>query len=85
MNAAFLRDRITATKARIILYEEALSALGAAGGVQSYKLDTGQNVVSVTRADIKDLESVLEGLYNTLVVLEARLTGNGVTIGKPAW
>ena len=41
MDAAFLQARIDATKAQIIAYEDAATAL-AGGGVQSYTLDTGQ-------------------------------------------
>jgi hypothetical protein len=84
MDSAFLQDRITATKAQIIAYEDAITAL-AGGGVQTYTLDTGQSKQTVTKLDMERLETVLDGLYNRLTVFEARLTGNGVSIGRPAF
>jgi hypothetical protein len=84
MDTTFLQERITATKAQIVAYEDASLAFGTSN-IQSYTLDTGQSRQTVTRADLSQLQRTLEGLYNRLVVLEARLTGNGVLIGTPAW
>ena len=84
MDAAFIQDRITATKAQIIAYEDAALALGTAG-VESYTLDTGQSRQTVTKMDLTKIQETIDGLYNRCVVLEARLTGNGVLIGKPSW
>lgn len=84
MNDTFLRDRITATKAEIIIYEDAVTAIGV-GGVQSYTLDTGQSRQTVTKLNLTELRKALDSLYNRLVILEARLNGgNSVTV-RPAW
>ncbi len=84
MDCEFLRARIEATKAMIILYEDAIMQLET-GAVQSYSLNTGQTTQSVTKFDVARLQASLDGLYNRLVTLEARLTGNGTTIAGPAW
>jgi len=84
MNTAFLQERITATKAQIVAYEDATTAL-ASGAVQSYTLDTGQTRQTVTKLDLVGLQKTLDALYNRLCVFEARLTGNGVIIGRPVW
>jgi len=80
----FMQERITATKALIVAYEDALLAL-ATGGVQEYRLNTGQSDQKVTKMDVKDLQNTVDSLYNTLATLEARCTGNGVLIGRPAF
>lgn len=84
MDRTFLIERITVTKAMIVAYEGALLALAAGNGVQSYTLDTGQNKQTVTRADIKSLQATLDGLYNRLTTLGARLSG-GALISRPGW
>lgn len=83
MSREFLKARIERTKLQIVAYEDALDAL--ASGVTSYSLNTGQSQQSVTRASIPDINKTLDTLYNRLVTLEARLTGNGVTRVRPAW
>lgn len=84
MDTTFLQARIDATKAQIEIYEDAISALGI-GGAQEYMLDTGQSRQRVTKLDLKSLNTVLDSLVNRLVVYEQRLTGNGNSIGRPAW
>ena len=83
MDAAFLQERITKTKALIVIYEDALTALGS-GGVQSYKLDTGQNITWVTKMDVADLNKTLDSLYNRCATMDARLNGGNITM-RPAW
>lgn len=83
MDATFLNERITATKAQIVAYEDALTAFGASN-IQSYELDTGQDRQRVTRADIASLDRTVDSLYNRLASLEARLNGASVT-GAPGW
>ncbi len=83
MNASFLIDRITATRALIIAYEDALLAL--ASGVQSYKLNTGQTDQVVTKLDLTSLNNTVASLYNRCATLEARLNGSGTTTVVPAW
>jgi hypothetical protein len=84
MDAAFLQARIDATKAQIIAYEDAATAL-ASGGVQSYTLDTGQSRQTVTRLDLDNLQKTIDSLYNRLATLEARLNGSGTITARPAW
>lgn len=84
MDRAFIKERITATKALIVAYEDAVTALGTQGGVVSYTLDTGQSRQTVTRADISSLNRMLDSLYNRLATLEARLYGATLT-ARPAW
>lgn len=85
MDRAFLQERIEKTKALIVAYEDALAALGGSGAVQSYKLDTGQDSQSVTRADIPRLNEMLDSLYNRCATFEARLNGSGATHVRPCW
>jgi hypothetical protein len=84
MDTQFLQDRITATKAQIIIYEDAIAALGTEG-VQSYTLDTGQSRQTVTLLDLAGLNKTLESMYNRLCTMQARLNGSGVIIGGPSW
>lgn len=84
MDAVFLQERITATKAQIVAYENAVLALGTAGGVQSYTIDTGQTRQTVTRADLPQLNKMIDSLMNRLATLQARLNGNQ-TMVIPAW
>lgn len=85
MDSAFIQDRITATKALIVAYEDAVTVLGTDGGTQAYTIDTGQTRTTVTRADIPKLNDMIDGLYNRLTTLEARLNGTGTLIGRPGW
>lgn len=84
MNREFLAERIVVTKSLIVAYEGAVLALGAANGVQSYTLDTGQSKQTVTRADIASLNTMLDSLYNRLATMEARLNGAALT-ARPCW
>jgi Mg2+ and Co2+ transporter CorA len=84
MDRDFLQERIDATKAQIIAYEDAATAL-ASGGVQSYTLDTGQSRQTVTRLDLRALQDKIDSLYNRLATLEARLNGSGTVTARPAW
>jgi hypothetical protein len=84
MDAAFIKERITATKALIVAYEDALLAI-TTGGVESYTLDTGQSRQTVTKLDVAKLNKSLDTLYNRCTTLEALLTGSGSTTLRPAW
>lgn len=87
MDRDFLQNRITAAKALVIAYEQAVDALSAAGGVQSYTLDTTQSRQTVTRADIPALNGMIDTLLNRVATLEARLGGSraGSVYLGPAW
>ncbi len=84
MNPAFIQSRIDSTEALIVVYEDAILALGT-GGVQEYRLDTGQTVTNVTKFDILDMQKVLDSLMNRLETLNARLYGTGTIIVRPAF
>lgn len=84
MDREFIQERITATKALIVAYEDAVTALGNQGGVMSYTLDTGQSRQTVTRSELSSLNRMIDSLYNRLATLEARLYGGTVT-ARPAW
>lgn len=81
MDESFLAGRITATKALIVLYEDALTFL-AANPTQSYRLDTGQSVQDVTRANMAALQTTLDQLYNRLCTFDARQNG-AATVVQP--
>lgn len=81
---SYVQDRITATKALITAYEEAVLEFGVNGALQSYTLDTGQSRQTVTRADLGSMNRALDSLYNRLATLEARLYGGTVTV-RPHW
>jgi len=83
MNNSFLQGRIDVTKAQIVAYEDALTALAA--GVQSYTLDTGQSKQTVTKFDLGKLNEIVESLYNRCATLEARLNGSGTTHSRGSW
>ena len=68
MDAAFIQDRITATKAQIVAYEDAALALGTTN-VQSYTLNTGQSQQTVTRANLAAIQSTIAALYNRCATL----------------
>lgn len=84
MDRQFIQERITATKALIVAYEDALTSLGDNGAIESYTLDTGQSRTTVTRADIPRLNTMLNSLYNRCATLQARLSGASIT-GRPGW
>ncbi len=84
MNPAFIQSRIDSTEALIVVYEDAILALGT-GGVQEYRLDTGQTVTNVTKLDILNMQKVLDSLMNRLETLSARLYGTGTIIVRPAF
>lgn len=80
---AFLSARIATTQALIVAYEAAILALTTTP-VVSYTLDTGQGRQTVTRQNIDAMQATLEGLYNLLTTLNARLCGGTITV-RPDW
>ena len=81
MDGTFLQARITKTEDLIVIYEDAVAAL-VTGQIQQYTIDTGQTRQVVTKATISTLNAAIDGLYNRLATLKARLNGSGtVTIG----
>lgn len=83
MDGTFLDERITKTQELIVVYEDAIAALGT--GVQAYTLDTGQNRTTVSKLNLTELNRILNSLYNRCATLEARRSGAGTTNARPAW
>ena len=83
MDRDFALERITAVKNQIVAYEAAITALTTAG-ISQYTIDTGQSRQVVTRIDVVRLNTQLDGLYNRLATLEARVYGSSIT-ARPAW
>ena len=81
MDDAYIEDRITATKAMVLLYEDAITFL-VTNPTQSYRLDTGQSVQDVTRTNLAALQLALDSLYNRITTFEARLNG-AATVVQP--
>ena len=80
----FLQARLAATQAQILLYETASEQL-ATGEIQSYTIDTGQTRQVVTRLNLTELQNAIDRLYNRCVIIEARLTGNNVSVARPGF
>lgn len=83
MDTTFLQARITAVQAQIVAYEEAILAI-TSGKVQSFTLDTGQTKETVTKKNVASYQAALNGAYNMLATLEARLNGAAIQV-RPAW
>lgn len=83
MSTEFLKARIAATEAMILVYEDAMLALGS-GAIQSYTLDTGQNRQTVTKSNLTEMRNVVDSLYSRLAMLEKRCFGSVLTVA-PAW
>lgn len=84
MDSAYINERITATKTQIKALEDAATGI-MSGAIISYTLDTGQSRQTVTKANVNQINSAIDSLYNRLATLEARLNGSGTVIGRPAW
>ena len=83
MDVQFLQAQITAVQNRITEYNDTLLLL-AANPEQSYTINSGQTVQTVTYRSVKSMEETLDGLYNRLAALEARLYGSGLQ-ARPGW
>ena len=78
VDTTFLEERIAACKARILLYEAAITQISS-GAVQSFSIDTGQTRKVVTMANITEAKNSLKGEFELLYALEARCYGGSVT------
>jgi hypothetical protein len=70
----WLRERVAAKKALIVAFEDAITALSV-GGVQSYRLMTGQTDQMVTRANLTSLRDTVSVLESEISSLDARICG----------
>lgn len=78
----FWQDRLNSTIARITALEEAVLLISS-GAVLSYTLDTGQTRTTVTKESMSVLMNMLDGLYNQVATLQARLGCGGTTYVSP--
>lgn len=81
---AFLEERLTKVEAAISAYEDALLAF-ATGAVQSYTLDTGQTRQTVTKANVTEMQRMVDRLMNQRAVLRAQLGCGGQTYVVPGF
>ena len=84
MADTFLEAQITATEAEILLYQSAMTAFLGNGALMEYRLDTGQQVQTVKRQPVTELEKIIDGLYNRRATLIARCQG-GAQIVRPGY
>ena len=76
MSRQFWVDRIAIVEAQIAAYEGVLDAFAANNTLQSYSIDTGQSRTNVSRSQLASIRLLLDGLYNRLAVLNARVYGS---------
>lgn len=76
VGSAWYLSRIERTQEMIIIYEDAIAAIG--GGAQAYTLDTGQTRQQVTKAQMSQMKNTLSMLENRLATLCAKVYGAAV-------
>jgi hypothetical protein len=81
-STTWIQERITATRALILKYEEALDAF--ATGAQSYSIDTGQTRQVVTKHMLGSVQLTITRLEARLSTYEQRL-GCARTYVRPSW
>lgn len=79
----WIRDRIAAKKALVVVYETAMTALSS--GAQSYQLNTGQTQQLVTRANLGSMRLVVSSLETDIATLRARLGCGAQFVVRPGW
>lgn len=80
----FLKERLTAKKAQLAIYDAAVTALNS--NVEHYDLDTGQSRQRVTRTDMQRLQATIRSLEGEICALEDRVSGSGgVVYGRPSF
>jgi hypothetical protein len=78
----WILDRIEATKALIIKYEDAVDSLST--GAQSYQIDTGQTRQFVTKAQLGSIQLTISRLESRLSTYQMRL-GCARLYVRPGW
>jgi len=74
----FWSDQLAAAKISAAKIQAAIDAL-TIGGVQTYRLSTGQTDQSVTKFNLPGLNAVLNSTLNRIATLQARIGGCGTT------
>ena len=85
VDAAWIQERIDATKAQIVALEDALLALAAEGGIQSYTFDSAQSRQVASRYSVAEINAQLDKLASRLDVYCSRLNGSGNLTVVPGW
>jgi len=82
----FLCDQIASVEAQIVAYNTAISTIVASGGVTQYRLDTGQTVQTVTRANLNEIQDQLNTLYNLRQMLRVQCgLESGTVVAEPGF
>lgn len=89
IDCTFLQEMIDQTKQQIRDYMLAQTNI-ATGVEQSFTLNTGQTVTTVTKFNIMTLQNAIDALFNRLEMLCLRCPqpgsgSNGALIMRPAW
>lgn len=79
---AFLEAQLTEVEAQITIYRTAIRAVTSG---QTYRLDTGQTSVSVTRANMTELRKGLDSLMAEREILRQLLGCTGNVILSPGF
>lgn len=78
----FLEEQLTEVEAQITIYRAAIRAVIAG---QTYRLDTGQTSVSVTRVNMTELRRALDSLMNERAILRQHLGCSGNVVLSPGF
>lgn len=80
-----LLDRIAKIDALIDAYFAAILAITTGGAQKSYKLDTGQGVITVERQDLVEMNATVNSLMNQQQILcqRAGIASGSVTVRGP--
>lgn len=81
---AWLQEELTAIEAAIRAARAAMLGL-MTGAIQSYELSTGQTVQRVTKTNISQLKSQIDGLENDRLIARNKLKGGGSSHVVPGW
>jgi hypothetical protein len=82
----YIKARIAAYELRIAAYEAALLAFADNGAQQSYRYDSGQEVIRVERADPGVLESLIDKMLNQRQILCQRIgLASGTHNSRGSW
>lgn len=85
MNETQLRAQLTRLTALADVYLDAITAI-VTGGQESYRIDTGQNIVQVDKLNLATIQNQYEKLLDLCETLQARLSddaGGTVFQGAP--
>lgn len=78
----FWSDQLEAAKRSAVAIQAAIDAL-TIGGVQMYRLSTGQTDQMVTKMNLTSLNTVLQSTLNRVATLQARIGGCGTVHVTP--